>query len=170
MNMIKNYCKEFLITAVLLSVIMLLLEFIPSPEQITEAYIYSPMTLLLGMLVLFMPFFVAIVGGFLISKKTNELKPAIVVPASAVLVAGLLLMLVITAGLLMQTDADWQKEFGELNDSDMEIEFFPEMTLEQFKSLTLSSMAIGIPFIAAINFGLGLAGGFVGRALGKLRK
>lgn len=152
---IKKFWKEMLLVIVLIFVLSYLFELLPPPAK---EEIFSPQVMLIGLIVLLLPFFASLSAGFLVSKKSKQLKDSMLVPAIAASIAAILIISFSTITLFTLSDKDWQEQFEKVK------EYIPfNMTLEQFKSMTISSSFIGLIFLVIFNFGLGAAGGIVGR-------
>ncbi|MBU1120502.1 MAG: hypothetical protein ABIE23_03290 [archaeon] len=160
--MIKDYWKEILIVIVLTVVLMMGMELIPEPE-LTKEMIFSPMLMLFGMIVLFLPLIPAIIGGYLITRKTIEFKEILFAPAIGLLIAGIIIVGFSSIQLLMLDDAGWEKEFDKVNE--LGLGLFEDMTLQEFKNISITSTLSGTIFIALFYFAIGLLGGFIGRAI-----
>jgi len=109
----------------------------------------------------------AVPSGFLLARKQAGLKQALLVPAFGAAIAMILLMAFSAVSLLSMTDAAWQLQIAQMDE--MGLGFFSSMPLQEFKAMILASVAFGALFMAIFNFGLGLAGGYAGRAVA-LRK
>lgn len=159
--MIKNYWKEILLVIVITVVLMELVGLFPEPE-VTKEIIFSPAIMLFGIAVIIVPPLIAsIIGGYLIARKTTEFKETMFAPAIGLLIAGILIMGFSLGQLLLLDDAGWQKEFNKVDE--LGLGFFEDMTLQEFKDLTIASSISGTVFIVIFYFALGLLGGFIGR-------
>ena len=129
------------------------------------------MTLSTGLMVfsiiaLFLPPLVGCIpSGYLIAKKTKDIKVALFVPALGAAIGGLALMLFSAGALLFMTNAAWQVQMDEV--AKYGVGFFADMSLEAYKSMVIASVIFGAVFIAVLNFAIGLAGRFAGSKIVK---
>lgn len=168
--MFKGFWKEFVLAAVLTALFFglvdLLGDFVAAPEgsEIT----LSAGLLLLSLAILVLPALLgSIPSGYLIGKKKKG-NEAMFVPAAGAAVGGLMIMLLSVLALLLMTDAEWMAQMQAV--AEYGVSFFAGMTLEQYKATVIASSAIGIAFIAIINFAIGLAGGLIGSRLAAQKK
>ena len=165
--MFKKFWKELLLAAVLTAIIFTAMDlfgnfFVPETGDIT----LSGSLMLFSIIVLILPALVGCIpSGYLIAKKTKDVKAALFVPAMGAAIGGLLLMVFSASALLLMTDAAWQGQMNEL--ADYGVEFFATMSLADYKSMVIFSVVFGAVFLAVLNFAIGLAGGFVGSKLVK---
>ncbi len=166
--MFKKFWKEILLAAVLTMVLFTAMDFVgnifvpETPEDLT----LSGGIMLFSIIALFLPPLVGCIpSGYLIAKKTKDIKDIIFLPALGAAIGGLVLMLFSTGALLLMTDAAWQTQMDEL--ADYGVEFFATMSLADYKSMVIASVIFSSIFIAVLNFAIGLAGGFVGSKLVK---
>ncbi len=139
-------------------------------QELIQQGIFSPTVMVIGFIAMIALFLVPVVGGalggFLISKKSNELLPTLVLPAVGTAIAGIIMIGIPAIFLLALDDSGWQgqlDEIGEALGEDMAI--FKDMTVDEFKSFTMLSLGLGMVFTAIMNFAFGLIGGFLGRWL-----
>ena len=167
--MFKKFWKEILLAAVFTLVLFTLMDlvgnlFAPSIE--TGELTLSAGLMAFSIIALFLPALVGCIpSGYLIAKKTKDIKAVIFAPALGAAIGGLVLMLFSAGALLLMTDAAWQNQMNEL--ADYGVEFFATMSLANYKSMVIASVVFGAIFIAVLNFAIGLAGGFVGSKLVK---
>ncbi|MBI4044999.1 MAG: hypothetical protein HY392_04795 [Candidatus Diapherotrites archaeon] len=163
--------KEFLKQGVLVFVLIFVFTFIAEvlePKDISPELVFSPLVFVAGLLVLFFPFFASIAGGFFIAKKTREMKPALLVPATAAFLAGLV---IVGLGLLQVVlYSDEQLGLELVKASELGLGFFSDMTVDEFRGFLLTSTLFGAVFVALLNFGLGITGGLVGRQVALMKK
>ena len=166
--MFKKFWKEILLAAVFTLVLFTAMDFVgnvfvpETPEDLT----LSGGIMLFSIIALFLPPLVGCIpSGYLIAKKTKDIKAALFVPALGAAIGGLVLMVYSAGALLFMTDAAWQLQMNEL--AELGVEFFANMSLADYKSMVIASVVFGAVFIAVINFAIGLAGGFVGSKLVK---
>lgn len=169
-----KFLKEGLITLVVAIVLSLLVDLVggfvvpvPSGGDIFSAG-FMLISLVLLAVVFLVPAISAVVGGYLISKNGGNLVWALLVPAIAVAVAILLLMMVDIATLMLSSNEVIQAQLDEIGE--FGVSYLQDMTIDEFKSFILISSLVGGIFIGAIYFALGLIGALAGRfiALGKL--
>lgn len=86
------------------------------------------------------------------------------VPAIATALAGFILISFSVIQISVASEEEIQKEIAKIEE--LEIGLFEDMTTEEFKSFLIGSSIFGLIFILPFNFGLGLAGGFVGKTIG----
>lgn len=163
--------KEFLRQGVLVFVLIFVFTFVAElfePQDISPELIFSPLVFVAGLLVLFFPFFASIAGGFFVAKKTREMKPALLVPAVAAFLAGLvlvgigLLQVIIYSDEQLEVELVKAKEFG--------LGAFGDMSVDEFRGFLLTSTLFGAVFVGLLNFGLGIAGGLAGRQIALMKK
>ena len=166
--MFKKFWKELLLAAVFTFVLFALMDilgnfFVPAtPEDLT----LSAGLMVFSIIVLFLPPIVGCIpSGYLIAKKTKDIKAALFVPALGAAIGGLVLMVFSAGALLLMTDAAWQLQMDEL--AEYGVGFFATMSLADYKSMVIASVVFGAVFVAILNFAIGLAGGFVGSKLVK---
>ncbi len=163
-KMIKKYWKELGLAVIITGIVLWLVDvlgdlFFAEPETLSV----STEIMLFGLIALFLPALIgSIPSGYLIAKKTQEIKSIVFVPALGAALAGIILILFSAVSMLLLSDADWQNQLNEVKEFG---EIFGEMTLEEFRYFTLFSVVFGGLFIAVFNFGIGLAGGFAGGKL-----
>lgn len=165
--MIKEYWKELLLAAVLTAVLFTAMDlfgnlFVPETGDVT----LSAGLLAFSLIALVLPALVGCIpSGYLIAKKTKDIKAIIFVPALGAAIGGLILMAFSAVSLLLMTDAAWQAQIDKL--AQYGVKFFANLPLAEYKSLIIFSVIFGAVFIAILNFGIGLAGGFIGSKLAK---
>ena len=165
--MFKEFWKELLLAAVLTAVLFTAMDllgtfFVSGTGDIT----LSADLMLFSIIVLILPPLVGCIpSGYLIAKKTKDIKAVIFVPALGAAIGGLALMAFSTGSILLMTDAAWQAQMKEL--AGYGVEFFATMSLADYKSMVVFSVIFGAVFLAILNFAIGLAGGFVGSKLVK---
>ncbi len=167
--MFKKFWKEILLAAVFTLVLFTLMDifgnfFISVPE--TGGVTLSAGLMGFSIIALFLPPLVGCIpSGYLIAKKTKDIKAALFVPALGAAIGGFVLILFSAGALLLMTDVAWQAQMNEL--ADYGVGFFATMSLADYKSMVIASVVFGAIFIAVLNFAIGLAGGFVGSKLVK---
>ena len=165
--MFKKFWKEILLAVILTMVLFTAMDFVGSfftPEG--EDLTLSAGLMAFSIIALFLPALVGCIpSGYLIAKKTKDIKAIIFIPALGAAIGGLVLMLFSAGALLLMTDAGWQAQMDEL--ADYGVEFFATMSLADYKSIVITSVIFGAIFVAVLNFAIGLAGGFVGSKLVK---
>jgi hypothetical protein len=165
--MIKKFWKELLLAAVLATALFTAMDFagnIFAPE--TGNVEISAGLMLFSIMALFLPALVGCIpSGYLIAKKTKDIKAIIFVPALGAAIGSLALMALSAVSLLLMTDAMWQAQMDEL--AGYGVEFFAAMPLADYKSMVIFSVIFGAAFLAVINFAIGLAGGFLGSKIAK---
>ncbi len=165
--MCKKFWKEALLAAVLTAIIFTIMDllgnfFVPETGDVT----LSAGLMLFSIVVLVLPALVGCIpSGYLISKKTKNIKFILFVPALGAAIGGLILMGLSAGALLLMTDAAWQIQMDEL--AELGIEFFTTMSLADYKSMVIFSVIIGTVFLAILNFAIGIAGSFIGSKLVK---
>ncbi len=165
--MFKEFWKEFLLAAILTAAIFTVMDllgnlFVPETGEVVlsaELMVFSIAVLVLPALIGCIP------SGYLIAKKTKDVKAALFVPAIGAAIGGLALMALSAGALLLMTDAAWQAQMNQL--AEYGVEFFADMSLAEYKSVVVLSAIIGMVFLAILNFAIGLAGGFAGSRLVK---
>ncbi len=166
--MFKKFWKEILLAAVFTLVLFIAMDFFGNifvPEEPTEVTISAGL-MIFSIIVLFLPPLIGCIpSGYLIAKKTKDVKAVIFAPALGAAIGILVVMLFSAGALLLMTDAAWQLQMDEL--ADYGVEFFATMSLADYKSLVITSVVFGAIFMAVLNFAIGLAGGFVGSKLVK---
>lgn len=163
--------KEFWQQGVLVFVMIFVFTFIAEvfePKNISPDMIFSPPVFIVGLLVLFFPFFASIAGGFFVAKKTREIKPALLVPAVAAFLAGLVLVGLGLLQVILYSDEQLKAELVKAQEFGLGV--FGDMTVDEFRGFLLTSTLFGAVFVGLINFGLGLAGGLVGRKIALMKK
>ena len=163
MKMLMKYKKELAAAFILLLAAMFLTELIPDPRTIE----LTPELMALSFALLLLPLFAAIPSGYLIAKKTKELNPAIFVPALGIALATLVMLGIGFAQISIAPDSEIQKEMDKA--TEMGVNMFDEMSVQDFRAFTLSSLMLGAVFMAVMNFALGLFGGFTGRTLAGIK-
>lgn len=164
MKMVMQYKKELAIAFILLIAVMLLAELIPGPKTAE----LTPELMALSFILLLLPFFAAIPPGYLIAKKTKETNPVIFVPAIGVALATLLMVGIGFAQISIAPDSEIQKEMDKA--AELGIDMFADMSVQDFRAFTLSSLVLGAFFMVVMNFALGLFGGFTGKAIAGMKK
>ena len=165
--MFKEFWKELLLAAVLTAVLFTAMDllggfFVPETGEVT----LSAGLMAFSLIALVLPALVGCIpSGYLIAKKTKDIKAAIFAPALGAAIGGLALMALSAGSLLLMTDAAWQEQMAEV--AEYGVEFFANMSLAEYKSMIAFSVVIGAVFLAILNFAIGLAGGFVGSKLAK---
>ena len=152
-NEIKNFWKEILIVLILTVVLNFLFNLIPN-----SSIVYSTKVIILNLISLSLPIFAAVYGGFIVTKRTKKLKHSMIIPAIGTGLAGFLLVSFSIIALLSISQSNWEQQFNLIKES-MSL----DITLEEFKSLTIYASLMGLVFLTTINFGLGLLGGLIGR-------
>ena len=160
MERIKQHWKQFLLVLVATFGLSLIVTSTPTGLQGMTGNYWS---VLLGVFTIFIPFFIAIIGGYLICRRCDDLNHAVLVPAVAVALASVLMVGLSLGSVLTATDAQLEQRLGEMNNAGFTV--FEGMGIDEFKSFTLSETIIGFFALGLINFGLGLAGGFVGSTI-----
>ena len=150
---IKNFWKEILIVLILTVVLNFLFNLIPNSSSV-----YSTKVIILNLIGLSLPIFAAVYGGFIVTKRTKKLKHSMIIPAIGTGLAGFLLVSFSIIALLSISQSNWEHQFNLIKES-MSL----DITLEEFKSLTIYASLMGLVFLTTINFGLGLLGGLIGR-------
>ena len=136
--------------------------FVPETGEVT----LSAGLLAFSLAVLFCPALVGCIpSGYLIAKKTRDIKAVLFIPALGAAIGGLALMALSTGSLLLMTDVAWEEQMAEV--AEYGGEFFASMSLAEYKSIIVFSVIFGAVFLAIINFAIGLAGGFAGSRLAK---
>lgn len=165
--MFKEFKKELLLAAVLTAGLFTLMDLLGDflvPE--TGAATLSAGLMAFSIVILILPALVACIpSGYLIAKKTSDIKAAIFVPALGAAIGSLVLMVLSAGSLLLMTDAAWQEQMAKLAVYGGEI--FAAMSLAEYKAMIVFSVIFGAVFLAILNFAIGLAGGFVGSKLAK---
>ena len=165
--MFKEFWKELLLAAVLTAVLFTAADllgnlFVPETGEVT----LSAGLLAFSLIVLVLPALVGCIpSGYLIAKKTRDVKAVLFVPALGAAIGGLALMALSTGSLLLITDVAWQAQKAEV--AKYGVEFFANMSLAEYKSMIIFSVVFGAVFLAILNFAIGLAGGFAGSKLAK---
>ncbi len=163
--MFKKFWKELLLAAVLTTALFAAMDLLGtffSPE--TGEVTLSAGLLAFSIIVLFLPPLVGCIpSGYLIAKKTKDVKAVIFVPALGAAIGGFVLMAFSAGALLLMTDAAWQEQINQL--AEYGVGFFAGMSLADYKSMVIFSTIFGAIFLAILNFAIGLAGGFVGSKL-----
>ncbi|MBN1940560.1 MAG: hypothetical protein JW772_00090 [Candidatus Diapherotrites archaeon] len=160
--MFREFWKELILAAVLTLVLFTAMDFlgelfVPANGEVT----LSAGLMAFSFIALFLPAFIGCLpSGYLIAKKTNEVKEIIFVPAVGAAIGVLALMLLSAGSLLLLSDAAWQEQMNEVIAQGGD--FFATLSLEEYKSIIIFSVGFGAFFLAVINFAIGLAGGFVG--------
>ena len=77
-------------------------------------------------------------------------------------------MTISVVSILILPDAALQEQMVQIADYGGAI--FEGMGVQEYKSLIVFSVVFGALFLALINFALGLAGGFLGSKLAKVKK
>lgn len=165
---IKNK-KEFLIAVILTLVVLFAIDIggdVLLGDLVSED-IFSANTMLIGMgvflVMLAIPFFIAMFFGYRLSKKGEPLKEVLVNPAAALAVAALLLTLFSVGTMMAASDEDMQTELAALEE--LEVDYFSEMSIADFRVMLLVSVTAGAVFLAVMYFGVGVAGSFAGKTL-----
>lgn len=165
--MLKEFWRELLLAAVLTAVLFTAMDllgtfFVPETGEVT----LSAGLLAFSLIVLVLPALVGCIpSGYLIAKKTGDVKAVLFVPALGAAIGGLALMALSAGALLLMTDSAWQAQMAEV--AEYGVEFFANMSLAEYKSMIVASVVFGAVFLAILNFAIGLAGGFVGSKLAK---
>jgi len=165
--MFKGFLKEIALAAILTLVLFLASDslgglLVPETGEVT----LSAGLLAFSMLVLVLPPLIgSIPSGYLIGKKTKDIKAILFAPALGAAIGGLLLMSISVVSILIMPDAALQEQMAQI--AEYGGRFFEGMSLQEYKSFLTFSMVFGALFLALINFAIGLAGGFVGSKLAK---
>ncbi len=165
--MFKEFWREFLLAAVLTAVLFTAVDllgtfFVPETGDIT----LSAGLLGFSLIALVLPALVGCIpSGYLIAKKTGDIKAVLFVPAAGAAIGSLALMALSACALLLMADSAWQAQMDEV--AEYGVDFFADMSLAEYKSMILFSVIFGAVFIGILNFAIGLAGGFVGSSLAK---
>ena len=170
-NMFKEFKKELLLAAVFTAVLFWLSDFLgdfmagPEPDGIT----ISAGLMMVALLMLVLPAFIGTVpSGFLVGKKTRDVKATIFVPAVGAAIGVIVIMALSAATLIFAPDAVLESRMAEA--TGYGLDFFAGMAVQEYRALLMVSLAFGAVFLALINFAVGLAGGFAGRMLSKAGK
>lgn len=163
----REFFKQGLLVFGLILVFTFIVELF-EPKNVTPDAILSPIVFIAGILVLFFPFFASIVGGFFIAKKTNEMKPGLLVPAIASFLCGVLLVGFGLLQVILYSDETLEVEL--VKAQEFGLGAFEDMTVDEFRGFLLTSTFFGAIFVGLLNFGLGLAGGLVGRQVALMKK
>lgn len=164
--MFKKFWKELLLAAVFTTVLFMLSDlfgtfFIPETGEVT----LSAGLMLFSLIALVLPALIGCIpSGYLIAKKTKDIKAVIFVPALGAAIGGLALMALSAGSLLLMTDSEWLAQMAEVAEYSG---FFATMPLADYKSMIVFSVIFGAVFIAILNFAIGLAGGFAGSKLAR---
>lgn len=164
-NMFKQNSKELLLAIILVAVLFfaadVLGDFVADP---TGEALISLEIMLLAMAILILPSLLGTIPtGFLIGKKTQDVKTAIFISGLGAAIAGIVIMLLALVEMMLMPDALWQEQFAQL--SELGVDFFGSMTIADFKAFTMFSVGLASVFLAVFNFAIGLAGGYIGRAI-----
>ena len=160
--MFKKFWKEMLLAAALTTALFLTAELagnllIPIGDDVS----LSAGLMIFSIAVLVIPALIGCIpSGFLIAKKSKDIKAVLFVPAIGAAIGGLALMVLSTGSLLLMTDAAWQDQMAEAAKYGGEI--FAKMSLEEYKSIITLSVAFGAVFLGILNFAIGMIGGFAG--------
>lgn len=160
--MIKKFWKEIVIAAVLTAVVFVAFDVgADLLMSVPEDLVLSVEIMFLSIAILVVPGLVGgIVSGFLVGKKTKDIKAILFIPAIGAAIGSAGVMLLSLGEVLFLTDAGWQAQLTEL--SELGVGFFAEMSLPEYKTMIIASVIFGMFFMALINFAVGLLGGFVG--------
>ncbi len=171
---LKKFWKEFLLVFILTFVLQFLADYSDNfvSDEIIRENLFSPIVYLIAFIVLMLPLFAAIIGGYLISKKSLKKTDSMLVPGIAAALAGIFLLLIPLTQFYSLNDAGWQEEFSKAKTETQKLglNFFEEMNLEDFKNLTINSTLIALPFIGLLNLAFGIVGGLIGNYLYSRKK
>lgn len=155
-----HYWKEMLLVLIL-TCLGYGLEAVPSIMQ--GELVLSSMLAFLSVMMMIVPILAAIPAGFLIGRKTEEFKPAAIYPGMGAALAAVIMLSFSLATMIGMSDAMWQMHFSSVKD--VGVGLLGEMSLEEYKMFTITATTIGLFILSALNFALGLLGGFIGRWL-----
>jgi hypothetical protein len=102
----------------------------------------------------FLPFIPAIAGGYLVSKKSRKGLAVFIVPAIALLFAGMIISVVQLGYYFPVSEAEWENGYN------MEITAnFLDISMEQFKIVTFAQASLVVLGTVFSFVGIGFAGG-----------
>ncbi len=169
--MIQQFKRELILAVVLTTVLFAAADilgdfaFAPSPGELT----LSAELMVLSMAVLILPALLGTIpSGYLIAKKTADIKPIIFIPALGAAIGAIILMLFSFVSFILTPDSVLQAQMAKV--SDYGIDFFTNMSLPEYRSMLMFSIAFGAVFLGLMNFAIGLAGGFVGSRIAAVKK
>lgn len=164
--MLSKFSKEILAVFLLTFIVTFAADFF-GDALVTPDTVFSPVTMLLGITVLLIPAFAGIVGGYLVAKKTPDLKTSLLVPAIGATLAAIVLTGISFAQIMVASDAQLESEIAKAKEYG--VSFFEQMSNQELRDFLVFSAIAGMFFLAIMNFALGAAGGFAGRTI-TLRK
>ncbi len=156
--MFKKFWKELLLVLLLTTALTLAVDFIPIDTTVEN--VFSTPILAIGIGIMLLPIIPAAIGGYLISKKSYHKTHSLLIPGIGTALAAILLFGIAFMQISYLTEAGWQSEYQKVKELD--VGFFKDMSLTEFKEFTLNSVMLGVPFLALINLGLGVLGGLIG--------
>jgi len=160
--MLKRFWREFLVAAVVAALAFFAIDFLgdlvlQEPEELK----ITASIMVFSIAVIVVPGLVGGgIAGVLVGKREKSLKARLFVPALGAAIGTVAVMALGLGGILFLTEAGWQAQLDELGS--IGVDFFAEMTLEEYKAMVLFSALFGMLFMALINFAIGLVGGYLG--------
>lgn len=168
---LKKFWKEFLLVLILGVLLSWGLDFgaelVLGPSPTIEA-VYSPVIIVISMLIFAIPLIAAIPGGYLIRKKGGKLKAWLLLPAFAVLLAGVVIVGYSLVLISVASAEDLGKGLEKAKEFDV-AGMFAEMSAEDFRAFTITAGILGMIFMGILNFGFGIVGALIGKLLVKNR-
>lgn len=160
--MLSKFGKEIILVFLLTFLVTFAADFF-GDFFVTPENVFSTFTMLLSILFLLLPALAGIAGGFLVAKKTSDLKTALLVPAVGAALAAIVLTGISLVQVMASSDAQIAAEIA--GAQEYGISFFDNMAPEELREFLVFSSITGMLFLGIMNLALGGIGGFIGRAV-----
>jgi hypothetical protein len=165
--MLKRFYKELLLAAGFTAGLFWFSDFVGKMTISLEGGLnITPELFVFSLAMLVLPSLLGTIpSGYLIGKQEKGVLPSLFVPALGAVLGVAAVVALNSLPLLFAPDAVLQEEMAKM--ATRGIGMFAEMSVQEYRSLLAVSLALGTGIIALINFAIGMAGGFLGRILGK---
>ncbi len=163
----KRLCREFLLAVAFTAGLFWFSDYVGKRAISIDGGLDITLGLFaFSLVMLVLPAFLGTIpSGFLLAKKEKKALPGILVLALGAALGVVAMIAVNAAFIVFASDQVLEAQIAGL--AGRGVSLFKDMGVQEYRGLLTASLVVGALLLALINFGVGLAGGFFGRILGK---